>query len=78
MKNLLPNNFKRKPSDSGYLRYTSLAYQIIATIAVGFAAGYFLDRLTGWTFPVFKVVLSFGAVIISLYNLIKEVSKKNE
>ncbi|HUM48357.1 MAG TPA: AtpZ/AtpI family protein [Chitinophagales bacterium] len=55
------------------MKYFSIAYQIIACIAVGFLAGYFLDKLTGWTFPVFKVVCSFGSVLMALYMIYKEV-----
>jgi F0F1-type ATP synthase assembly protein I len=54
------------------LKYFSIAYQIIACIALGFIAGYFLDRFTGWSFPVFKVVCSFGSVLVALYMIYKE------
>lgn len=74
MKNRLTNNYKKKQkqSDQGFLRYTTIAYQLIAIIAVGFLAGYFLDRFTGWTFPVFKIILSFGSVIAALYIIVKK------
>ncbi|MBK9731855.1 MAG: AtpZ/AtpI family protein [Chitinophagaceae bacterium] len=54
------------------MKYFSIAYQIIACIALGFIAGYFLDKWSGWTFPVFKVVLSFGSVLLALYIIYKE------
>ncbi len=41
-------------------------------MALGFIAGYFLDRFTGWSFPVFKVVCSFGSVLVALYMIYKE------
>ncbi|MBA2421701.1 MAG: AtpZ/AtpI family protein [Chitinophagales bacterium] len=78
MKNLFRSNFRKKQrlSDSGYLFYTSIAYQLIAIISVGFLVGFILDRLTGWSFPVFKLIFSFGGVIVALYLIFKKLMKK--
>jgi hypothetical protein len=40
-------------------------------IAAGTFGGYFIDKLIGLPYPVFTVVLSLGAVAVSLYLLIK-------
>jgi F0F1-type ATP synthase assembly protein I len=80
VKNLFRSNSRKKPkpSDTGYLQYTTIAYQLIATISLGILAGYLLDRLTGWSFPVFKVVCSFGAVLVALYIVFKRLMKNKE
>jgi len=38
--------------------------------------GFILDRLTGWSFPVFKLIFSFGGVIVALYLIFKKLMKK--
>ncbi|MBA2406509.1 MAG: AtpZ/AtpI family protein [Chitinophagales bacterium] len=78
MKSRFRSNSRKKPklSDSGYLLYTSIAYQLIATISVAFIVGYILDRLSGWPFPVFKLIFSFGGVIVALYSIFKKLMKK--
>ncbi|MBA3649382.1 MAG: AtpZ/AtpI family protein [Chitinophagales bacterium] len=58
------------------MRYTQIAYQIIGTIAIGFIAGYFADKWLSPGFPLFELIFSFGAVIIALYLVIKNISKK--
>ena len=83
MRNLLRSNSKKKPSDSseetpvsGYIRYTNIIYQLIGVIAVAFAIGYLLDYLLHLSFPVFKLIFSFGGVILALYLVFKELNKK--
>ena len=80
MKNRFRNSSKKKqrPFDPGYLQYTSIAYQLVAIILAGIVAGYLLDKWVATTFPVFKLICSFGAVIVALYFLFKRLMKKRE
>ena len=64
------------PDDNEWLKYTSIAGQIVVTMLVGIGAGYLLDKYINLGFPVFKLVCFFGAVFLALYLFIKEVSKK--
>ncbi|MBX7107318.1 MAG: AtpZ/AtpI family protein [Chitinophagales bacterium] len=54
------------------MKYISLSYQIIACVVLGFIAGYYLDKWTAFSFPLFKVVCSFGSVLLALYIIYKE------
>lgn len=83
MKNQLPSNSRKKQSDSedssdkfAFARYTNIIYQLIGVIAIAFGAGYLLDRTFNLSFPVFKLIFSFGGVILALYLVFKELSKK--
>jgi hypothetical protein len=80
MKNQAPPEppFRKKQSDKNndWLKYTAIAYQIVAVMGVGIGAGFLLDKFIPLPFPVFKIVCSFGAVLVVLYLFIKEVSKK--
>jgi F0F1-type ATP synthase assembly protein I len=49
---------------------------LIGTIALAFAAGYLLDKVLNLSFPVFKVIFSFGGVILALYLVFKELNRK--
>ena len=92
MKNPLRNSSKKKPSDSlsseeaekdsrvpeiyGFAKYSNIIYLMIGAIAVAFGAGYLLDKLFHFSFPLFKVIFSFGGVILALYLVFKELNRK--
>ncbi len=63
---------KRKLSES-YARYSSLAFQIIAFIAVALLIGWGLDKLFHTTF-IFKLIFGVLGVIGAMYVMIKEFS----
>ena len=87
MKNLLRNKSKKKQSEnpeeegpetplSGYAKYTNIIYLLIGSVAVPFAAGYLLDNLLHFTFPVFKLIFSLAGVILGLYLVFKQLNSK--
>ncbi len=62
---------------NNYARFSGLAFQMLATIAIGTYAGVKLDAWLGLKkIPVFTLLLSLGAVGASMYLLIKQVTKK--
>lgn len=61
---------------SVYGRYSSLAFQMIAILLVFVYGGVLLDRWTGWSFPVFKLILTLLGVVLSIYFAIKDFIKK--
>ncbi len=78
MKNTTSNNknSEKKQSDaSAYARYSSIGFQLIAAVMIGFAFGYFVDHFFHFQLPIFKTLFSFGGVLLGLYIVIKEVSK---
>ena len=91
MKNPPHNSSRKKPSDPspeeaerdskvpeiyGFAKYSNIIYLMIGTIAVSFGAGYLLDKLFHLSFPLFKVIFSFGGVILALYLVFKELNRK--
>jgi F0F1-type ATP synthase assembly protein I len=54
------------------VRYSGLAFQMIAIILAGVFGGIKLDQLVKWEFPVFTLVLTLLAVILSMYFAIKD------
>lgn len=68
--------FPRKPTNQGsdtksYLRYSSLAFQLVGTILLMAFLGHYLDGYYKTAKPWFTLGLSLGAVFIVLYKLIK-------
>ena len=76
---------KEKPQESkqkkpqkqlnSYVRYSSLAFQMLAIILVGVFGGMKLDQIISWDFPVFTVVLSILAVFGSVFFAVKDLLK---
>jgi F0F1-type ATP synthase assembly protein I len=62
----------RKSALSDYGRYSSLAFQMIAIILVGVFGGVKLDQIVRWEFPVFTLVLTILAVLMSMYYAVKD------
>jgi len=71
-----PYNSKNKPSDSQYIRYSSLGFQLIATIAIGMFIGVKLDDWLEMEKPIFTVCVSVFFVIIALYIVVKDLLKE--
>lgn len=69
---------KNKPSDylNSYARYSSLAFQMLFIILAGVFGGIKLDEWLQWKFPLFTVILSLLAVILSIYYAVKDFMKK--
>jgi hypothetical protein len=59
-----------------YARYSTLAFQMLAIIAVGVFGGVKLDAWLNLRFPIFTVVLSVLSVILSIYQAIRGLLKK--
>jgi len=86
VKNPLRSNSRKKPSEnseekrqpplSGYAGYTNIIYTLIGTIAVAFGGGYLLDSVLHLSFPIFKIIFSFGGVILALYLVFKQLNRK--
>jgi F0F1-type ATP synthase assembly protein I len=64
------------PEIYGFARYSNIIYLMIGAIAVSFGIGYFLDWIFHLSFPVFKVIFSFGGVILALYLIFQELNRK--
>jgi hypothetical protein len=57
-----------------YLKFTNLGLQLVVTLALAGAGGYFIDQWIGWKFPVFLLLFLMIALAGSIYLLIKRTS----
>lgn len=53
-----------------------MALQMAVVITVGVFGGLGLDRLTGWTLPVFTIVLSLLSVVLAIYLSVRDFIRK--
>jgi hypothetical protein len=69
-----PSPSKRSNQYSSYLRYSSLAIQLFAAIAIFGWLGYELDRYLNIQFPAFMLTFgffAFGGMMYQVYRTIK-------
>ncbi len=72
----MKNSTNRKSPLSDYAKYSGLAFQMLAAIALGVWGGMKLDKWTGWKFPVFTVVLPLVGIVSSIVLLIRSLPKQ--
>ena len=65
---------KRKNQLNSYVKYSSLATQMIIIILAGSFFGDFLDLRTNTTIPLFTIFLSLLSIIASLYYVFKSIT----
>lgn len=66
-----PSDQKRPKPYNSYLKYSSLAMQMVLTIGVAAWAGYKIDEYFELKFPAFLMTLtfiSFGGIMYKLYR----------
>ena len=70
-------NSKNKPfKDKAYLKYSSMGFQMLATIVIGVGLGLFLDNKFN-TGKLFTAICSLFFVLASLYLVLKDFIKKD-
>jgi F0F1-type ATP synthase assembly protein I len=70
-------NKKLKPSDNGYLKYSSLAIQLLAAIFFMGWLGYLLDHYLTLKFPAFMLLFGFLAFGGMMYQVYKSINQDN-
>ena len=63
---------KNKERLNSYVKYSGIAFQMIAIILIGVFGGMKLDKWLETDKPVFTALLSVFAVILSIYYSIKD------
>ena len=58
-----------------YAKYSAIAFQMVAIIALTTWGGIKLDKLAGFEKPVFTVILSLLGVFAAIYTVIKDLIK---
>ena len=79
MPNVPKNNLspKNKKSLSAAARYSGLAFQMLGTMLLGTAGGWWIDK--HWSsigFPVFTFIAVILSVVLAIYLAIKDLLKK--
>jgi len=70
-----PSPEKKKKSLDNYTRYSSIAFQMLIIILIGVFGGIKLDEWLKLSVPVFTIVLSILAVILSIYTVTRDLLK---
>jgi F0F1-type ATP synthase assembly protein I len=66
----------KKKQVNSFARYSSISFQMLATIGVFAFIGYKLDEYNHTKAPIYTAILSLLGVIISLYQVVKQLNKK--
>jgi ATP synthase protein I len=72
------NDSNSRKTSGNFIRFTSLAFQMIGSIGFFSWLGYYLDKKYASKTPWWTIGLSLFGVFISLYVVIREVLKMNE
>lgn len=62
--------------DNAFLRYSTLSFQMGATIFLGVWTGRKLDKASGLGFPLFTLALSLLAVAAAIYQVVRELGRR--
>ncbi|MEJ7557389.1 MAG: AtpZ/AtpI family protein [Pedobacter sp.] len=69
---------EKKKQVNSFARYSSISFQMLATIGVFAFLGYKLDEYNNTKAPIYTAILSLIGVIISLYQVVKQLNKKTD
>ena len=69
------NKGTKTKNTRAYLKYSGLAFQLVATILIFVYLGHWIDGKMGNETPWFTLLLAIVAVVGSMYRLIKGLSK---
>jgi hypothetical protein len=68
-----PNKFQKpKKKVDDFIRYSSLAFEMVVIMGIGVFAGVKIDSWLGFKFPVFTFVLMILSVIGAIYHAIRK------
>jgi F0F1-type ATP synthase assembly protein I len=71
-----PSFEKKKKSLDNYARYSSIAFQMLLVILIGVFGGIKIDAWLQLRFPVFTVILTTLAVLLSIYTVTRDLLKQ--
>ncbi|GAA5040449.1 hypothetical protein GCM10011506_40980 [Marivirga lumbricoides] len=67
-----PQKSKKQKQFDSYIKYSGLAFQMLATIGIFVFIGYKLDEWYDKTTPVNLIIFSLIGIGVSLYQVIRE------
>lgn len=65
------NKSRPKSQPNNYMRYSGLAFQILAVLGLATWGGWSFDRYLNLKFPLFTILLLTAAIIGIIYMLIR-------
>ena len=73
----MPSKKSKKPKEKfdNFIRYSGLAFEMVAIMVVGVLAGYEIDEWLDLSFPAFTLGLMILSVIAAIYHAIKNFLK---
>ncbi|HKJ44161.1 MAG TPA: AtpZ/AtpI family protein [Sunxiuqinia sp.] len=71
----LKNSKKPKKKLDNFIRYSGLAFEMIAIMAIGVYAGHKIDEWLDLSFPAFTLGLMILSVVGAIYHAIKNFLK---
>jgi F0F1-type ATP synthase assembly protein I len=74
----MPEKKPKKNPLKFYAIYSSLGMQMAVIVLVGAFGGRALDKWIAWHFPVFTIVLTLLAIVLSILYGIREFFKHNK
>lgn len=66
---------EKKKGLNNFAKYTSISFQMLATIGVFAFIGYKIDEYRNSKTPIFTAVLSLLGVVLSLYQVVRQLNK---
>ncbi|KOH44139.1 hypothetical protein NC99_31320 [Sunxiuqinia dokdonensis] len=71
-----PKNLKKhKQKFDSFIRYSSLAFEMVTIMALGVFIGFKIDQWLDLSFPAFTLALMIISVIAAIYHAIKKFLK---
>ena len=68
------SNSQKKPPNN-FIKFSGIAFQMIAIILAGVYAGIWLDEKVPLEFPLFKLIFSLFSVGLAMYVVIRQVGR---
>lgn len=67
-----------KQGVNNFARYSAISFQMLVTIGLFAFAGYKIDEYRNSRTPLFTALLSLAGVVVSLYQVVKQLNKNQK
>ncbi|WP_316793271.1 AtpZ/AtpI family protein [Pedobacter frigoris] len=69
---------EKKKNVNNFAKYSSISFQMLATIGVFAFIGYKIDEYRESDKPIFTALISLFGVIVALYQVVKQLNKNSQ
>lgn len=69
---------ENKRNISNFAKYSAIGFQMLAIIGVFAFAGYKIDESREAKLPIFTAMLSLVGVVLSMYQVVKQLNKSKD